>query len=147
MQLLGRRGQSEHFNVIDYKKRDQRIIINKAHGVEDTAPGASSTGARGTVSVVAVIENKKKAKSSMMRRLVDVGHDNMVKERHEEGERGGDEDQSEEDYNIIGTHELKDDHYNNKAQKEEEEEEKAKEGTRRKKETGSARTAAEKQRQ
>ena len=97
MQFLGRRGQSEHFNVIDYKKDVKRIIISGTDEAEKEAGKGLQFGAKASVSVVATIEGKQKARSSMRRRHVDVGHENMIKERHEEGERRGDEAQSEVD--------------------------------------------------
>ena len=110
----------KEINVIDYKKDVKRIIIDEANEAEKTTPRAYRTGARGTVSVIAFDECKKKAKSSMRRLHADVGHENMIKERHEEGERRGDEDQSEKSYYIIRI--VNDEHYNDQVKKEKQEE-------------------------
>ena len=67
MQFLGRRGQSEHFNVIDYKKDVKRIIISGTDEAEKEAGKGLQFGAKASVSVVATIEGKQKARSSCMR--------------------------------------------------------------------------------
>ena len=85
---------SEHFNVIDYKKPDKRIIISGTDEAEKEAGKGLQFGAKASVSVVATIEGKQKARSSCMR-----SHEGKVG-GSETGRRQKDEDdeaQSEED--------------------------------------------------